>query len=40
MGDLKFIVIVFACFAATGGLLVLCQRLMPRETNKPQGTKP
>jgi len=32
MNDLLYIAIFLACCAATVGLLVLCERLMPRET--------
>ena len=30
MSDLMCIAVLLACCAATGGLVVLCERLMPR----------
>jgi hypothetical protein len=32
MNDLLYIAIALASWAATGALVVLCERLMPRET--------
>ncbi len=40
MNDLMYIAIFLACCAATGGLAVMCDRLMPRETSRPTGSKP
>lgn len=40
MDDLIFIVILLACCAATGGFLVVCERLLPRESHGPKETKP
>jgi hypothetical protein len=38
MRDLVFIGLFLVCCAAAGGLVVLCERLMPRDTD--QGGKP
>lgn len=32
MGDLIYIAILLACCGATAGLVVLCERLMPRDS--------
>jgi len=39
MNDLLYIAVFLACCVATGGLLVLCQRLMPRQSGS-AGDKP
>ncbi len=38
MNDLVYIALFLACCAATGGLVTLCERLMPRSL--PSGNKP
>ncbi len=40
MSDLMAIVMTLACFALTGGLVVLCDRLSPREKVRQERSKP
>lgn len=40
MGDLLYVGIFLVCCAATWGVAVLCDRLMPREQAAGKGAKP
>lgn len=40
MGDFTFVAIFLACCVVTGGLLILCERLMQSDVRPTQGGKP